>query len=223
MDVQHEIRRQLARPESVHHFTEVVDAGNIPHRMALAECLCADPGFRDGRGQVSTFRVAAVRRRQPSGEQLEVAGRHRGSWPAGLRPRCGGRGQDSLYPSTGGGLARPGVSPPLANTITLDPADGLAGPRRSLAAPRSAMPARAPVRWRLRREHDRRCPFRRPRAATGPGSRATTGSSTRTALTPAAILAPHRARTLEHTRSEPVVLCLQGGTDLNFRCPDLMS
>ncbi len=37
-----------------------------------------------------------------------------------------------------------------------------------------------------------------------------------TAVTPEAILAPHRERTLGRMRAEPVVLCLQDGTDLNF-------
>ena len=36
------------------------------------------------------------------------------------------------------------------------------------------------------------------------------------AVTPAAILRPHRERTLRRMRGEPVVLCLQDGTDLNF-------
>ncbi len=165
----------------------------------------ADFGFQNGRGQpqVSTCLSAC------------------GPWSGQVRQDCGhdvAAGRKTVYIDqlVEDWRTRPSISPSLANTITLDPADGLAGPRRSLAAQRSAMPARAPVRWRLRREHDRRCPFRRPRAATGPGSRATTGSSTRTALTPAAILAPHRARTLERTRFEPVVLCLQDGTDLIF-------
>ena len=35
-------------------------------------------------------------------------------------------------------------------------------------------------------------------------------------MTPESILAPHRDRTLERMHSEPVVLCLQDGTDLNF-------
>ena len=39
-------------------------------------------------------------------------------------------------------------------------------------------------------------------------------------MTPAAILEPHRARTLERMRAEPVVLCIQEGTELNFAsCP----
>ena len=35
-------------------------------------------------------------------------------------------------------------------------------------------------------------------------------------VTPAAILAPHRARTLRRMRAEQAVLCIQDGTDLNF-------
>ena len=35
-------------------------------------------------------------------------------------------------------------------------------------------------------------------------------------MTPSAILQPHRARTLRRMRGEPVVLCIQDGTDLNF-------
>ena len=56
MDTQHQIRHQLSRPESVRHITGILEAGDIPHRTALARRLCAEFGFRDGRGrpQVST-------------------------------------------------------------------------------------------------------------------------------------------------------------------------
>ena len=69
MDVQHQIRHRLARPSAVHHITEVLDAGDIPHRTALAERLCADFGFRDARGrpQVSTC-LSALRALERSGQ-----------------------------------------------------------------------------------------------------------------------------------------------------------
>ena len=69
MDVQHQIRHQLSRPGSVDHITGVLDAGDIPHRTALAERLCADFGFLDGRGQpqVSTC-LSALRALERSGQ-----------------------------------------------------------------------------------------------------------------------------------------------------------
>lgn len=71
MDIQHQIRHQLSRPESVRHITGILEAGDIPHRTALAGRLCAEFGFRDGRGrpQVSTC-LSALR-------ALERAGRVR--------------------------------------------------------------------------------------------------------------------------------------------------
>ncbi|MDE2876556.1 MAG: IS4 family transposase [Gemmatimonadota bacterium] len=69
MDVQHQIRHHLARPESVDHITGVLDSGDIAHRTALAERLCADFGFRDGRGrpQVSTC-LSALRALERAGQ-----------------------------------------------------------------------------------------------------------------------------------------------------------
>ena len=47
MDVQHQIRRQLAHADSVHPVLGVLDANNVPHRTALAEPLCAVFSFHD--------------------------------------------------------------------------------------------------------------------------------------------------------------------------------
>ena len=75
MDVQHQIRRQLTHPESVRRIVGLLAAGDIPHRTALAERLCADFGFLDpcGRPQVATC-MSALRALEGSG-QIELPAR----------------------------------------------------------------------------------------------------------------------------------------------------
>ncbi len=135
-----------------------------------------------------------------------------------------GRKAVYIHELVGDWRTRLGVSPPPADTITLDPADGLAGP--SWAAAEFGGGALGDARLSARLVTIAQVKGARPMASfpqAASGNRAEIKGYYRfieqpdkTAVTPAAILAPHRARTLERMRSEPVVLCLQDGTDLNF-------
>ena len=401
MDVQHQIRHQLAQPEAIHHITEVLGAGEVAHRTGLAERLCADFGFLDGLGQpqVSTY-LSALRALERSGRASGAADArwnlctrrhrpapvapardvpeqvgqfqdlalvvvsdpaHREIWqglmehehPQGAGPLVGrqmryllwsehgwlgaigvaasalqlavrdrwigwdaatrldhlhrvvglsrflirpdvrcrnlashvlgqllrrlgadfcarygfapwlietfvsppfdgaslrasnwqwlgetaGRGrQDRRHDVAAGRKAlyihelvgdwriRLGVGPPPADTITVRPADGLAGPSWAEAEFGGAALNDARLSARLvtiAQLKGARPMASFPQAASGDragikGYYRFIDQPEKTAVTPAAILAPHRARTLERMRAEPEVLCIQDGTDLNF-------
>lgn len=50
MEIQHQIRRRLSAPDSLAFVRGVLAEGNVPHRTALADRVCDQFGFFDGRG-----------------------------------------------------------------------------------------------------------------------------------------------------------------------------
>ena len=135
-------------------------------------------------------------------------------------------GRKALYihELVGDWRTRLGVGPPPADTITLNPADGLDGPAWAEAEFGGAAFNDARLSARLvtiAQLKGARPMASFPQAASGNRARIKgyyrfIDQPDRSAVTPSVILAPHRARTLERMRAEPVVLCIQDGTDLNF-------
>lgn len=135
-----------------------------------------------------------------------------------------GRKAFYIHELVGDWRIRLGVGPPPADTITVRSADGLAGPSWAEAEFGGAALNDARLSARLvtiAQLKGARPMASFPQAASGDragikGYYRFIDQPEKTAVTPAAILAPHRARTLERMRAEPVVLCIQDGTDLNF-------
>ncbi len=151
----------------------------------------------------------------------ETAGR--GRQDGGHAVAVGGKAV-YIHELVGDWRTRLGVSPPPADTLRLDPAEGLDGPSWAGAELGGAAFGDARLSARLvaiAQLKGARPMGSFPQAASGnraeiKGYYRFIDQPHRTAVTPAAILEPHRARTRERMRAEPVVLCIQDGTDLNF-------
>ena len=50
MWIQHQIKRSLSEPQAIMRLQSLLARGDITHRTALADIVCADFGFRDVRG-----------------------------------------------------------------------------------------------------------------------------------------------------------------------------